>query len=451
MTHLNPTQIAPRTSPLQVKFVITSLPVGGAETLLLNLVKRMDRAAFSPEVVCLKEAGELGEAISSEVPVHTNLLSSKWDVRVLGRLKRLFQQSRTDAVITVGAGDKMFWGRLAAWRASVPVVCSALHSTGWPDGVGRLNRKLTPITDGFIACARNHAEHLISFEQFPKAKVFTVPNGVDTDRFRPNHTCRNWLRSELLLDADVSLVGIIAALREEKNHIQLVRAAREVLRGQPNTHFVVVGDGPERGRIEEEVRVNGLAEHFHLLGNRSDTERVLAGLDVFCLTSKNEANPVSILEALSCGIPVVAPDVGSICETVLPGKTGLLTSPLSFESTADCLKRFLGNPVYARQTGMMGRQLVRGSWSLDAMVGGYETLISDLFNLKAARFGLASWERPQPVSPVANAVDKDAVFGVPGMAVAEQDSMLLHAVSPLVMPGASPINSLPTSATTTSR
>ncbi len=311
-------------------------------------------------------------------------------------LAYLLRRGRTDAVITVGAGDKMFWGRLAAKLAGVPVVCSALHSTGWPDGVGKLNRWLTPLTDAFIAVASPHAEHLVHAEGFPAERVFTVPNGVDTNRFRPNHAQRSWLRAELGLEEDAPIVGIVAALRPEKNHAQFLQAARDVLRHRPETHFVIVGEGPERQRIEDLLSDYRYRSRFHLLGNRNDTERILAAIDLFCLTSRNEANPVSILEALASCIPVVAPDVGSISETVRDGQTGILTKPGSWEETADALTRLLGDAPLAARLGRAGRVLVRNEGSLEAMVLGYETLIANILNAKAEIKGQPLWERPAP-------------------------------------------------------
>lgn len=380
-----------RSSPLRVHFVITSLPVGGAEVLLLNMLRRMNRDHVEPEVICMKEPGELGTEIASQVPLHSHLIGSKWDIGVLPRLSSLLRKRESDAVITIGAGDKMFWGRLAAKLAGVPVICSALHSTGWPDGVGKLNRLLTPITDGFIACAQGHAEHLSKYEKFSRERVFMIPNGVDTDRFCPNPKKRGWLRDELAVSADSLLVGIVAALREEKNHVQFVKAGFQVLKEMPNTHFVIVGDGPEKAKIEAEIRSLGLAKHFHLLGSRSDTDSILPGLDAFTLTSRNEANPVSILEALSCGVPVVAPDVGSISETVIPGQTGFLTQPLDEKSTAEMLLKLLANPAFASELGRNGRNLVEQTASLDVMVSGYESLISQLYNNYAGRNNRPLW------------------------------------------------------------
>ncbi len=390
-TSISPPSIARK---LNVKFVITSMPIGGAETLLVNLIRHMDHTAFSPEVICLKEPGQLGLELAAEIPVYANLLPSKWDVSILPRLAYLLRRGKTDAVITVGAGDKMFWGRLAAKLIGVPVVCSALHSTGWPDGVGRLNRWLTPLTDGFIAVAQPHAEYLAQHERFPAERVFTIPNGVDINRFRPNHAQRAWLRSELGIADDAQVVGIVAALRPEKNHPQFIQAAREILRHYPHTHFVIVGEGSERQTIEANLADCRHRSHFHLLGNRSDTERILAGLDLFCLTSRNEANPVSILEALSCCVPVIAPNVGSISETVIDGKTGILTQPLRWVDTAAAILGVLQDPRRAARLGRAGRVLVRDHWSLQSMVQGYETLIADIYNAKAELKGRATWKRP---------------------------------------------------------
>jgi hypothetical protein len=121
--------------PLRVMFMISSMEVGGAEVLLAELVRRMEPCHFLPEICCLKGRGPLGEELAREIPVHHDLLKNKYDLRVWPRLVKILREQRIDAVVTVGAGDKMFWGRLAAKRVGVPVILSALHSTGWPDGM----------------------------------------------------------------------------------------------------------------------------------------------------------------------------------------------------------------------------------------------------------------------------------------------------------------------------
>lgn len=368
--------------PLRLQFVITSMPVGGAETLLVNLMRHLDAAVILPEVVCLKDPGPLGEAIRDEFPVHSHLIGGKHDVGVLWRLKNLFVRRRTDAVITVGAGDKMFWGRLAAHLAGVPVIAAALHSTGWPDGVGRLNRLLTPITDAFIGVADAHGEFLRDFERFPATKVCVIRNGVDCDRFHIDPAARESLREELGVSQSTELVGIVAALRDEKNHALFVRMAAQVLKRFPQAHFVIVGDGPQRSSIETLAAELGITDRVHLLGTRSDTPRIVAALDCFTLCSLNEASPVSILEALACGVPVVSTDVGSIRESILEGETGFLVPSEDLESLAARVCDLLADPQLRLRLGLAGRAHVLSTGSLQSMVQGYQQLVTRLYDCR---------------------------------------------------------------------
>jgi glycosyltransferase involved in cell wall biosynthesis len=369
--------------PLRTVFVITSMPVGGAETLLVNLIRHFRRTHIDPSIVCLKERGPLGEEIAKEVSVTQSWIRSKFDIGVAFRLAKHFRQESIDAVVTVGAGDKMFWGRIAAKLAGVPVVCSALHSTGWPDGVGKLNRYLTSITDAFIGVAKPHGQFLIDFEKFPPNKVVVIPNGVDTNRFIPNPEVRVDVCKELGLSTDCSLIGIVAALRSEKNHELFVRVAKRIVSQRSDSHFLIIGDGPERQAIETLVRELGLTNHVHLLGSRSDTPRLLAALDVFALTSHNEASPVSILEALSCEVPVVASRVGSISESVLDQWNGFTAEPGNEEEFARRILEILSDRDFAKQLGQNGRQHVVQNGSLNNMVNQYEELLHRIFALKS--------------------------------------------------------------------
>jgi glycosyltransferase involved in cell wall biosynthesis len=369
-----------RRMPLRTLFLTTSMPVGGAETLLMNLVRRMDRKRFAPEIVCLKEPGPLGELLACEMRVHSHMLRKKWDARVLGRLWRIMRIPRADAVITVGCGDKMFWGRLAARLAGVPVIASALHSTGWPDGVGRINRMLTPITDAFIGVADAHGQHLVENERFPADKVHVIYNGVDTDRFAPQDATET--RRSLGIAADAPVVGILAALRPEKNHELFLAGAKNILAQQPATQFIIVGDGPKRHELESLAVELGVNQAVHFLGTRSDVPALLAACDLVALTSHNEAAPVSILEALSTGVPVVASDVGSVRETVRQGQTGRVFPAGDVDAYVAAALQLLSNPAERRQLGAAGRRLVVDRWSLDAMVRGYEQLIHGIYDAK---------------------------------------------------------------------
>ena len=376
--------------PLRVMFVITSMPVGGAETMLVEIIRRLDRSRFLPELCCLKYLDPLGEVLAREIPAFTGLLAHKYDFRVLPRLIRLMRKRRIDAVVTVGTGgDKMFWGRLAARAAGVPVVCSALHSTGLPDHVEFSNRLLTPITDAFIAVAGPHGEYLSKHEGCPPSKVAVIPNGVDVERFHPGWPSEH-LRRELGIVKGTPTAGIIAALRPEKNHELFLESAAMVRRHLPEARFLIVGDGPRRKMLEALARDLSLEEAVTFLGTRGDVADILKLLDVVVLTSKMEANPVTVIEAMATETPVVATKVGSLVETVIDGKTGYLVSTDSTglpEKIAARLVELLRDPAAAETMGRAGREEVISRWSINRTIEGYQDLLSGIYASKQSSLG----------------------------------------------------------------
>lgn len=370
---------------LRMGFVITSMPVGGAETLLVNLMRRFSQGRVQPQVICLKERGVLGEQLVGEFPVHSGLISQRWDASVLWRLRQLLVQERMDGVVTVGAGDKMFWGRLAARSLGLPVIISALHSTGWPDGVGRANRWLTPITDAFVAVAESHGDFLVEQERFPAEKVQVIPNGIDTERFRFSAAARAAVRRSWGWDEATPVCGVVAALRPEKNLGLFLRAAALVRETLPTAGFVIVGSGPEEAGLRALAAELGLADQVRFLGLRQDTPEVLSGLDLFALTSDNEASPVSILEAFSVERPVVSTRVGSVPETVEEGRSGLLVPVGDASAMAQAWLEVLSAADRSRGWGVAGRERVVTRHSLQSMTDGYTDLIESIYAAKQRR------------------------------------------------------------------
>jgi glycosyltransferase involved in cell wall biosynthesis len=231
---------------------------------------------------------------------------------------------------------------------------------------------------------------LIENERFPALKVHVIPNGVDTQRFQPNAEAAARVRHELHIPKDAPVTGIVAALRPEKNHLLFLEAAALVRSKRPDARFVIVGDGPERPAIELGIQRFRLGECVHLLGSRSDIPEVLSACDAFMLTSHNEANPVSILEAMSVGLPVVSTNVGSVCESVEHGVTGFLAQPGNACDLADSLLTIFNDAALAAQFGAAGRQEVVDRWSLESMVRGYEDLLCGIFSAKRSSVGQAS-------------------------------------------------------------
>lgn len=378
-------------------FVVTSMPVGGAESLLVELIRRMDRERFLPELCCLKRLDALGESLARETPVFTNLLACKYDVRVLWRLVRLLRKRRIDAVVTVGPGDKMFWGRLAARLARVPVVCSALHSTGLPDHVELPNRLLARWTDAFVAVAESHGCYLAAHEGCPAEKVRVIPNGIDVEQFHPRWPSDR-LRKEFDLPPDAPVAGIVAALRPIKQHEMFLHTAALVYAAEPAARFLIVGDGPERQRLESLAQSLGIAEAVRFVGTRGDVAELLGLMDVVLLTSRMEANPICLLEAMATEKPVVATRVGSVPESVQDGRTGYLVAPGDSRAMTAHVLDLFASPERAAEMGRAGRERVIAHGSVDRMVEGYQDMLEAIYRAKSGDKPVQTAER-HPIEP----------------------------------------------------
>jgi glycosyltransferase involved in cell wall biosynthesis len=224
----------------------------------------------------------------------------------------------------------------------------------------------------------------VEHERFPASKVVVITNGVDVQKFSPSPDAAA-IRRELGLGETVPVVGIVAALRPEKNHELFLEAARRVAVELPDAKFLILGDGPRRELLVRRASELGVAAHVHFLGSRGDVPRILTAMDVFALTSHIEANPVSILEAMSVGRPVVSTNVGSIHEVIAHGRTGYLVPAGNVEELAKNILALLQNPLSRVAMGDAARRAVVERWSVEAMVRGYEDLIESTFERQTAR------------------------------------------------------------------
>lgn len=371
-------------APLKVMFIVSSLGYGGAETLLVNLIRGLDRDRIEPHLICTKVPGPLGDRLASEFSVAAYGMKHKMDVRVLPWIAREFRQRHADAIVTVGAGDKMFWGRLAAWLAGIPVITSALHTNGFPDEVGLLNRWLTPLNDAFIAVAQAHSNYLATTTGLPSRKIKVIPNGVDVQRFRPLPENLK-LRQSLNLPSNAFVAGIVARLNIEKNHEMFLRVAARIRGHLPNAHFLIIGDGPREETLKTLCAELNLNDCVQFLGSRDDIPELLSLMDLFLLTSHTEANPVSILESLAAATPVIATRVGSVAETVLDGINGYIVDRDDIDSMVQHALRIQSSPSLAQRMGEAGREHIVNDWSLKSMVNGYESLLEELHIRKTRR------------------------------------------------------------------
>lgn len=360
----------------------STLVVGGAEQLLLELLRRLDRDRFEPRLYCLGEPGPIGEEIAAlGVPVRSGLGCGP--LGTVFRLSRAFRQDRLGALLLINHRNCLFYGVPAARLAGVRAVVNWQNETFKRHSHHELymfaRRGVVWGLDALAAASRGHAGYLVEVEGVPVRKVLAIPNGVDTAAFRSDLSPRE-ARRRLDIPEDGKTVGIIAALRPDKAHEVFLQAAVRVAAAVPDAWFLVVGDGPQRPALEALAARLGLGGRVRFLGFRRDVADILAALDLAVLSSdpRQETLSVAALEALSAGVPMVVTRVGFMDEIVRDGVTGRVVPPRDPEALAGAVLELLGDGAARREMGRRAMALVAGGHTLSGMARGFEGLFGEL-------------------------------------------------------------------------
>jgi len=218
-------------------------------------------------------------------------------------------------------------------------------------------------------------------EGVPEAKLRLVHSSVDTEQYRPDRSQRPWLEQTFKLPTGALVVGMVAQFIPRKGHQTLLQALPAVLQAHPNTRVILFGQGPEFERVQQAIQASPLlAQHVQLAGFRNDLHRILPSLDLLVHPAFMEGLGVSLLQAASCGVPIIGGRAGGIPEVVQHGVNGLLMTPGQDDQLADQLSQLLGSPEARARMGLAGRAHIEASFSIGAMIRGnlscYESLVA---------------------------------------------------------------------------
>lgn len=379
---------------IRLAVLVSTLTIGGAEQLLLELLRNMDRERFDFRFYFLDEPGILGEELLAlGYPAEMKMLRSRFDLAGTLRLARSFSSNEVDALLLINHRNTLFYGVLAARRAGVPVIVNweneTFKSYSWHAATMLLRRVLHLWIDKVVAASMGHGEYIKRVEGIPGRKVVTIYNGVDRRRFTSSLSASE-AKSRLGIPGESPVVSIIAVLRPDKAHEVFLKAAVEVLSVFPQVHFLIIGDGPRRKALEAASVHLGLEGKVHFLGFRRDLADILAAVDVNVLSSfpLQETLSVAVIEAMSVGIPIVCTDVGFMSEVVIPGKTGYLTAVGDSRDLASRLVTLLGNRELRSSLGEEARRLVQDRFSVHKMARSFEDLFQGLLAGKPSWIGL---------------------------------------------------------------
>jgi len=245
----------------------------------------------------------------------------------------------------------------------------------------RVRRLYRPFVGHYVALSKDLEQYLGRDVGVDSARIAQIYNGVDTARFSPAANGRAPIDGCPFTDEDLWLVGTVGRLQQVKDQVTLAEAfVRAIKRGpaKAQMRLVMIGDGPLRARVEKVLDQAGMRELAWLPGARDDVPEILRGLDCFALPSLAEGISNTILEAMACGLPVVATRVGGNPELMEEGMTGRLVPQANAEAMAGALFHYFDDPALARRHGRAGRQLILQRFSLDRMVSDYLSLYDEL-------------------------------------------------------------------------
>ncbi len=380
------------TRPL-VLHVVYRFDTGGLENGVVNLINQMDPSAYRHAVLALTEITDFRQRI--EVPDVQFLALNKAPghaFKLYPRLWRLLRQLKPAVVHTrnIAALELM----PVFWLAGVSARVHSEHGREGSDLQGTyrryqlLRRAYGLFAHRFVALSGELQSYLVERVGLPAAAVRQICNGVDARRFSPV-VSREPIPGSPFHAQGLLLVGTVGRMQPVKDQAMLASAFVLALQQRPDLRarlrLLMAGDGPEMPAVRAVLERGQVADLAWLPGERRDIPAWLRGLDVFVLPSLSEGISNTVLEAMACGLPVLATRVGGNPELVQEGYSGLLLPPGDALAMAAALIRMADDEIGRRAMGRGGRQLVEQRFSLDAMVAAYRGLYDELTLNPAAR------------------------------------------------------------------
>lgn len=377
-------------SPIRLLHLVGSSRGGGA-VHVRDLALGLPATAFTVTVAMPEDGGNVtGADFTNYGSAFYRLdIAAGLSPTALLQLRQLLREKSIDILHCHGA-RAAFYGRLAAFTLGRrrPKVTYTIHGFAAPHYsfprrtiLLGIERVLAPLTDAVICVCEAERQAFLAIGPVPSERVHVVRNGIDVAPFRDVVVDRVAQRATLGVPPDVSLVTTISRLYHPRDFETLLRAFAMARAQSSDIHLLIAGDGPYRPQVKALISRLGLTRDVTLAGFRRDVPQILAVSEVFVLSSALwEGLPLTILEAMAVGLPVVASDVGGVGEAVVSMETGILVPAKDPKALSGALLRLLSDPQEARTMGHRGRNRVEEFFTLDRMaqetVAVYEGLVS---------------------------------------------------------------------------
>ncbi|MBC8554277.1 MAG: glycosyltransferase [Candidatus Brocadiales bacterium] len=368
---------------INVVHLVEELTIGGLEKILTTIVLNLNKKKYNVSVWCLREGGFFADKLVKEgIDVKILHISTSRNPLSIYKLYRLLKSHKFD-IIHTHAYSAGTIGRVSAFLAGVPVIIS--HNQNVYDYYNKyyhfVERFLSYITDGIICVSDVVKKFANETQGIDTKKLVTIYNGIENLR-SVSRKETSALRKELGIPIDHSVIGVIAQFSEKKGFGYLIRSASILLKCRKDVNFLLVGDGTIMGDMKQLCHNLKIEKNVIFAGERSDIPEMLSLIDIFVLPSIREGLPLAILEAMACGKPVIATNVGGVPEVVKNGINGILVQPQDPEALHGAMKELLNDAGKRERMGRAGRDICAKGFSSRVMVDRIEELYDILLERK---------------------------------------------------------------------
>lgn len=360
---------------MRVLLLISSSGFYGAEAVVANLSMGLDRLGCRAVVGSLRNIHQPGNGFEERIeelriPLERIPCRRRVDPACAQRIRELLSSGEFDVLHTHGYKAD-FHGAWAARHSGVRLIATC-HNWIATDLRGRMYDLLDRLTlrsfRQVVAVSGPVSRSLRRFG-IPEDRIHIIPNGVDIRRFSAAS-----VRAQTAPAHEGPVLGFIGRLSDEKGLDLLLRAIPGILRRYPKTVLLVAGDGAARTRLEALAADLGVIGSVRFLGRRDDIEAIYTEFDVLALPSRNEGAPMTVLEAMAAGVPVLATRVGGVPEIVREGQTGVLVDPNSVAAIEQGLIALLAAPDLRARMRVEARKLAETRHSCESMAREYMEL-----------------------------------------------------------------------------
>jgi glycosyltransferase involved in cell wall biosynthesis len=328
--------------PIRILHITFNMGFGGTEQVIRQLVTNLPTEKFDSRVLCIDgHVGAIGEQIAEEgFPVFALKRAQGFDWELARKIRSEIRDHKID-IVHCHQYTPWFYGWLAHIGTPAKVVFTE-HGRFHPDRYRFKAMVINPLmaltTHAVIAISAATRDSLARYEFVPKQKIQVIYNGIRG--LKRNEGIALKTRRELGIPDHAFVMGTVARLDPVKNQVIMLDAFAGILANAPDSWLLMVGDGPDRAMLEEKARSLGISDNVIFAGFQAYPENYLAAMDLFLLSSHTEGTSMTLLEAISMGIPAVATAVGGNPEIIDDGKTGYLTAPDDKDEFKDAVIRF---------------------------------------------------------------------------------------------------------------